>query len=46
VNAAGQIIGMNSAGATSSDSVTAENIGFTIPINQAMTIVAQLRAAA
>jgi S1-C subfamily serine protease len=45
-NAAGEIIGMNSAGATSSDSVTAENIGFSITINQAMTIVAQLRAAA
>jgi S1-C subfamily serine protease len=46
VNAAGQVIGMNSAGATSSDSVNAENIGFSITINQAMTIVAQLRAAA
>ncbi len=46
VNAAGQIIGMNSAGATSSDSVTAENIGFSITINHAMQIVAQLRSAA
>lgn len=43
VNAAGEIIGMNTAGATSSGSVTAENIGFSIPINDAMAIVAQLR---
>jgi S1-C subfamily serine protease len=44
VDAAGAIIGMNTAGATSSESVTAENIGFSIPINHAMTIVAQLRS--
>ena len=44
VNAAGVVVGMNTAGATSSGSVTAENIGFTIPINQAMKIVAQLRS--
>ncbi|MCU1399946.1 MAG: hypothetical protein JWN62_3055 [Acidimicrobiales bacterium] len=43
VDASGEIVGMNSAGATSSASVTAENIGFAIPINQAMKIVAQLR---
>ena len=43
VNAAGQVIGMNTAGATSSQSVNAENIGFAIPISHAMTIVAQLR---
>jgi S1-C subfamily serine protease len=46
VNGAGEVIGMNSAGAASSGTVTAENIGFSIAINQAMTIVAQLRAAA
>ncbi|MCU1395836.1 MAG: hypothetical protein JWM34_4264 [Ilumatobacteraceae bacterium] len=46
VNDAGQVVGMNTAGATSSDSVTAENIGFSIPINQAMKIVAQLRGEA
>jgi S1-C subfamily serine protease len=46
VNAAGEIIGMNSAGAASSDSVTAENIGFAIAINHAMAIVAELRSAA
>jgi S1-C subfamily serine protease len=45
-NAAGEIIGMNSAGAASSDSVTAENIGFAISINHAMAIVDQLRSAA
>lgn len=44
VNAAGEIIGINTAGATSSQSVTAENIGFSIPINQAMSIVARLRS--
>ncbi|MCU1386827.1 MAG: hypothetical protein JWL72_165 [Ilumatobacteraceae bacterium] len=43
VDASGKIVGMNTAGATSSDSVTAENIGFAIPINQAVKIVAQLR---
>jgi putative serine protease PepD len=46
VNAAGEIIGMNSAGAASSGSVTAENIGFAIAINHAMAIVDQLRAVA
>ncbi len=46
VNAAGQIIGMNSAGATSTGTVTAENIGFAIPIGHAMQIVESLRASA
>jgi S1-C subfamily serine protease len=46
VNAAGQVIGMNSAGAASSGSVTAENIGFAIPIEHAMQIVQQLRGKA
>jgi len=46
VNAAGQVIGMNSAGATSSTTVNAENIGFAITINHAMQIVAQLRSGA
>ena len=44
VNAAGGIIGMNTAGAASSQNVTAENIGFSIPIHHAMSIVAQLRS--
>jgi putative serine protease PepD len=46
VNASGQVIGMNSAGAASSGSVTAENIGFAIPIAHAMQIVEQLRGKA
>ena len=46
VDADGAVIGMNSAGAASSQNVTAENIGFAIPINDAMAIVEQLRTAA
>jgi S1-C subfamily serine protease len=44
VNAAGQVIGINTAVAASSQTTTAENIGFAIPIDKAMTIVTQLRA--
>ncbi len=44
VNAAGQVIGINTAVAGSSQNTTAENIGFAIPIDQAMSVVAQLRA--
>ena len=44
VNDAGEVVGMNTAGAASSDNVTAENIGFSIPINSAMKIVTQLRS--
>jgi len=44
VNAAGQVIGINTAVATSSQTTTAENIGFAIPIDKAMVVVAQLRA--
>ena len=43
VNASGQVVGLNTAVATSSQNVSAENIGFAIPINQALQIVAQLR---
>lgn len=43
VDAAGEVVGINTAGATSSTNVTAENIGFSIPINAAMKVVAQLR---
>jgi putative serine protease PepD len=46
IDAAGRLVGMNTAGATSSGQVTAENIGFAIPVNDAMHIVAQLRAEA
>jgi S1-C subfamily serine protease len=42
VNAAGQVIGINTAVAASSQSTTAENIGFAIPIDKAMTVVHQL----
>jgi len=42
VNAAGEIIGINSAVATSSGSVAASNIGFAIAINTAMSVVDQL----
>lgn len=45
VNAAGEVIGINTAVASSSGSTQASNIGFVIPINQAMTIVKQLRNA-
>ena len=46
VNAAGQVVGLNTAVATSSQSVSAENIGFAIPINQALQVAARLRGAA
>ena len=42
VNASGEVIGMNSAVATSSDTVSASNIGFAISINHAMDIAQQL----
>src|SRR6266704_640419 len=44
VNAAGQVIGINSAAAASSQSTTAQNIDFAIPIDKAMTVVEQLRS--
>ena len=46
VNAAGEVIGVVTAGATSTRTVTAENVGFAITIDRAMEIVEQLRAAA
>ena len=45
VDAAGQVIGMNSAVATSSASVSASNIGFAIAINHATQIADSLIAA-
>ena len=45
VNADGEVIGINTAVASSSGSTQASNIGFVIPINQAMDIVKQLRNA-
>jgi S1-C subfamily serine protease len=44
VNAAGQVIGISTAVATSSQTTTAENIGFAIPIDKAMSVVHQLEA--
>ena len=44
VNAVGEVIGVVTAGATSSRTVTAENIGFAITINRAMQIVADMRS--
>jgi putative serine protease PepD len=42
VNAAGQVIGINTAAATSSGTVTASNIGFAIPIDDALAAAAAL----
>lgn len=42
-NAAGQVIGMDTAAATSTSSNTASNIGFAIPANQITALVAQLQ---
>ena len=42
VNAAGQVVGINTAVATSSGSVSASNIGFVIPIDQAMSVARTL----
>ena len=36
VNAKGEVVGMNTAGASTTGENTAENIGFAIPINQAL----------
>jgi S1-C subfamily serine protease len=44
VNASGQVIGINTAVATSSQGTTASNIGFAIPIDKALTVVEHLRA--
>jgi putative serine protease PepD len=43
VNAAGQVIGINTAVATSSRNQAAENIGFAIPIDKALPVVERLR---
>jgi S1-C subfamily serine protease len=42
INTTGQIIGMNTAAATGSQTQTATNIGFAIPINTALSIVRQI----
>ena len=43
VNATGQVVGMNTAIATSNSGNTAENIGFAIAIDQARPVIEQLR---
>jgi putative serine protease PepD len=43
VNAAGQVIGINTAVASSGGGTAAENIGFAIAIDQAMPVVERLR---
>jgi putative serine protease PepD len=43
VNAAGQVIGINTAAAADSGGVTSENIGFAIPIAKAIAVAEQLR---
>jgi S1-C subfamily serine protease len=44
VNAAGEVIGITSAGASGDSMTSVENIGFAIPINDALDIIAGLRA--
>ena len=44
VNAAGQVVGLNSAAATSGGGVNAENIGFAIPISTALSVAQRLAA--
>jgi putative serine protease PepD len=44
VNAAGEVIGVTSAGASGDGTTSVENIGFAIPIDDALDIIAGLRA--
>jgi S1-C subfamily serine protease len=44
VNAGGQVIGMNTASANSTDGFSAPTVGFAIPINTAMSIARQIMA--
>jgi S1-C subfamily serine protease len=44
VDAAGQVIGINTAAASSSEANNASDIGFAIPINRAMAIVQRIEA--
>jgi S1-C subfamily serine protease len=43
VDAAGHVIGMNTAAATGSSSQSATNIGFAIPINQALSVAQEIQ---
>ncbi|HEY2333354.1 MAG TPA: trypsin-like peptidase domain-containing protein [Acidimicrobiales bacterium] len=44
VNALGKVIGINTAVATSTNTTSAENIGFAIPINSVMPVVQRLKS--
>lgn len=41
VNALGEVVGIDTAGITSSQAVIAENVGFAIPIDRAVTVLRQ-----
>jgi putative serine protease PepD len=44
VNAAGQVVGLNTAAALSGGGVNAENIGFAIPISTVLSVADRLSA--
>ncbi len=44
VNALGKVVGINTAVATSTNTTSAENIGFAIPINSVMPVVQRLKS--
>ena len=44
VNAAGEVIGITSAGASGNGTTSVENIGFAIPVKDALDVIAGLRA--
>jgi putative serine protease PepD len=44
VNALGKVVGINTAVATSTNTTSAENIGFAIPINMVMPVVQRLKS--
>jgi len=46
VNAAGEVVGINTAVAVSSESTTAENIGFVIPVDRVQPALQRLRTGA
>ncbi|MGH9066777.1 MAG: S1C family serine protease, partial [Acidimicrobiales bacterium] len=46
VDAAGQVVGMNTAVLTGNGGSPAQNLGFAIPVNQVKTVVGQLRSQA
>ncbi len=46
VNAAGEVVGINTAVAVSSESTTAENIGFAIPVDRVQPALQRLRTGA